>query len=955
MKRIALILGALVLFTNASSCQKAEKDNNPQEKRLYRFEAGLPETKVYFGEVADGHYPLYWKEGDEVRMFSKSAQGDAFNDLGTIPVVPSADGKRASFTLESSLPAGTLLTVASPASSIAAIVGSALSIKMPDEQTPQAGSPDPNAIVMLSSAVIPSEPSTPVQLSFKSISAYGRLSLEGLSVTPKKVFLTSSVEDGPTLTLNTSATKDIFFAWKNVNLGGSKLTVSVLSESGTVSKTITLPPEVAFKSGVVARFSVDMSEAVPSKVPVFDEDNIVFSFGAISDTHINSTTNAYAQKLVNALNQMKAMASEKDPDGLDAVVVAGDLTDQPSATATQILYFKQLYEQVLDPTKVPMIYTVGNHDANPSYWWTANTVAQAKAMQTGLGDNYFTFDLDQENRKNFECRDCLVDGYHVLSVTPNACNPVDYDLNVKTWLDNRLKAITEAEPEKFVIVNTHPMIENTVYGSLLGTPMGKAISDIWQSGDTWATRTISDVLAKYPQVVTFSGHLHFPLNDPRSIWQASFTSFGCGSTRYMAIENGKYEGMRSATVMNDCEQFSQGWLIQLDANGNMRATPMDFYNKAVIGLPYEIPYPQADLSHLKRYGSNRIDQNHNPFLPSLDIKEKTLGTSKFYSAEWAAGQDELFVHHYVLSLKKNGSVVATRKYLADFYLHPQAEQMKATWESSFGLLSAGEYELTLTAYDSWDAASDPLTRTFTVEGSSTPVQTATYVDLDFANGTVTDSKENVKITPRGATASKMSVKHKGTSYTVDALQAGADKYILCEFNQILNTDEMKAFATGGFTIEAFYVDKAPGAGVNAIHGVVCGTQSGGWGMATRASGVPYFIVGEDSYNTYKSVDANAPASTSELTHAVCVYDAAGKQLRIYLNGQLSAFSSISGSFYCGDGDTFNRFCLGADIAKNNVGTDFPCTDMVIVDAKIYTGAMSDAEALKAYQDAVAAL
>jgi 3',5'-cyclic AMP phosphodiesterase CpdA len=80
-----------------------------------------------------------------------------------------------------------------------------------------------------------------------------------------------------------------------------------------------------------------MSEAVPSKVPVFDEDNIVFSFGAISDTHINSTTNAYAQKLVNALNQMKAKASEKDPDGLDAVVVAGDLTDQPSATATQIL------------------------------------------------------------------------------------------------------------------------------------------------------------------------------------------------------------------------------------------------------------------------------------------------------------------------------------------------------------------------------------------------------------------------------------------------------------------------------------------------------------------------------------------------------------------------------------------------------------------------------------------
>ena len=201
----------------------------------------------------------------------------------------------------------------------------------------------------------------------------------------------------------------------------------------------------------------------------------------------------------------------------------------------------------------------------------------------------------------------------------------------------------------------------------------------------------------------------------------------------------------------------------------------------------------------------------------------------------------------------------------------------------------------------------------------------------------------------------MSVNQKGTTSTVDARQAGADKYILCEFNQILNTDEMKAFATGGFTVEAFYVDKAPGAGANTIHGVVCGTQSGGWGMATRASGVPYFIVGEDSYNTYKNVDANAPASTSELTHAVCVYDAAGKQLRIYINGQLSAFSSISGNFYLGDGDTYNRFCLGADIAKANVGTDFRCSDMVIVDVTSYTGALDGNAALAAYYAAVAAL
>jgi len=660
MKRIALILGALALFTNASSCQKAENENNPQEKKLYRFEVSLPETKVYFGEPSEGHIPVLWKEGDALRIITTSAESNVSTDHGTFPVVPSADGKTAVCEMEIELPKEGILTVFSPGTAVDKICGTNIQTYLPTEQTPLAGSPDPKAIVLMCTRSIPQDPNAHIDLIMTNYSSYGCMTLEGLSSTPKKVFISSKEFEGLNLTLNTSFTKNIYFGCQRSLTAGSKLTISVLTETGTVSKTITLPANANFKSGIVARFTVDMSEAVPSKTPIFDEDNIVFSFGAISDTHINDPANAHAKKLTSALTQLQVKASEKDANGLDAVVVAGDLTDQPTNLTSQTQYFKTLYEQVFDPEKVPMIYTVGNHDGNPSYWWTVNTVAQATPMRSVLGDKYFLYDQDNENRLNFECRDCLVNGFHILSVTPNANNPVDYDLNVKTWLNNRLKAITEAEPEKFVIVNTHPMIENTVYGSLLGTPMGKAISDIWESGDTWATRNLSEVLNQYPQVVTFSGHLHFPLNDPRSIWQAAFTSFGCGSTRYMAIENGKYQDMKSATVMNDCEQFSQGWLIQIDANGNMRATPMDFYNQAVIGTPYEISYPQADLSHLKRYGANRIESNRKPVLPSLDIEEKIVGSAKSYSAVWEAGQDMDFVHHYVLKLSKGGSVVWTK-------------------------------------------------------------------------------------------------------------------------------------------------------------------------------------------------------------------------------------------------------------------------------------------------------
>ena len=45
------------------------------------------------------------------------------------------------------------------------------------------------------------------------------------------------------------------------------------------------------------------------------------------------------------------------------------------------------------------------------------------------------------------------------------------------------------------------------------------------------------LMNKYPQAVTFSGHLHFPINDERSIMQTNFTAIGCGSVSYMAIED----------------------------------------------------------------------------------------------------------------------------------------------------------------------------------------------------------------------------------------------------------------------------------------------------------------------------------------------------------------------------------------------------------------------------------
>ena len=319
------------------------------------------------------------------------------------------------------------------------------------------------------------------------------------------------------------------------------------------------------------------------------------------------------------------------------------------------------------------------------------------------------------------------------------------------------------------------MIKNTVYGSRLGEEGG-----IWEStlSHYWATDALTPVLRKYPQAIVFGGHLHFPLNDPRSVWQGDFSVFGCASVRYMALENGKYEDMSSATVMKDCNDFSQGNLLQFDASGNMRVLRMDFYNKDVIGEPIVSSYPTSDKGHLTKYNHTTLSlANAAPSLSTLNVDV----TDGIATAKWAAGTDDEFVHHYVLTLKKGAAVVTTMKILADFYKSAKTSGMRKEWTRSLGKVTDGTYELTLEAFDSWDAAAKPLKKTFQVGSTSNSLWTndeagsksvsggsgnASEDWLTYSNGTLSWTA-NTTGKPRTATITLPD----GTAYSVTQISA----------------------------------------------------------------------------------------------------------------------------------------------------------------------------------------
>ena len=444
----------------------------------------------------------------------------------------------------------------------------------------------------------------------------------------------------------------------------------------------------------------------------FDESNIVFSFGAMSDIHLTGNSDSYEAKFKSALEQLKKAAGGK----LDAVVGAGDITD--SGTNTQVRQLKNVYESVLDPVSTPFIYSMGNHDAKN------NTSTTLKSFYTLFGGNYFKYDLGTEAEILTWNRHFVVGIFHFLTLMPDNYydgSDVKFSASTVKWLDDTLASITNESPNAYVFILCHAMIYDTCYGSTLYTSPTAA----------WYTMALTDTLSKYQQAVVLSGHLHFPLNDERSIMQTDFTTVGCGGVRYMAIENAGYEKMQSATVMLDKEEFSQGLLIQIDKNGNTRFVRMDFYHSSVIKNAWVIPAPDAEKKNLTVYGKDRAEKTTAPTMTGNSelYYVSATSTTVYVGVRFDKAQDDDLIHDYVISIYYGDNLETERKtfkILADFYKNAQPWQMKTVWEQNLGGFKDGTvYTVKLVARDSWENESEPVFLKFTVDAAN---KTFTVVD-----------------------------------------------------------------------------------------------------------------------------------------------------------------------------------------------------------------------------------
>ena len=296
----------------------------------------------------------------------------------------------------------------------------------------------------------------------------------------------------------------------------------------------------SFLSIILSIFTYFVSMVTPSftaPVPEIPQDDFVpvMRFVATSDTHIQKLGDKGCER-TSAMIKTAYAVSEADEDykNLDAVVFSGDITD--NGFIGSFMAFAAITDTEIREGTQRLAVVSKAHD---SYTFFNNSLK----LFTGITGQETDFHR-------------VIGGFHFIGVSRSDTLKHYTDEQVE-WLDENIAAAVEADPEKPVFVFQHEHVKDTVYGS--------------SKTDGWGLDVFTQVLSKYPQVVHISGHSHFPANDPRAVWQGTFTAINDGGLAYFELavdgKNGQFP--------EEKDRMSQALIIEVDADNRVLVKVLD--------------------------------------------------------------------------------------------------------------------------------------------------------------------------------------------------------------------------------------------------------------------------------------------------------------------------------------------------------------------------------------------
>ncbi len=410
-------------------------------------------------------------------------------------------------------------------------------------------------------------------------------------------------------------------------------------------------------------------------------DGKTLRVGIISDTQLNPYNNGehenYRENLIAALKVLKEQ-------NINFLVHAGDIGDMNSRHAYKT--YNEALEEVFGDDIPANVSIMGNHDT----WWNTDW------KHTKPKARNFTGVIEQSPWSH-----TVVNGFHFIAASPDAVeNTEGYTQEVADWLDAQIKEAVADTPELPVFVITHHNPRYTVYGS-----------------DEWYDEQLDPIFSKYPQVVSISGHSHYPIMDERSIYQNHYTAFTTQALAYVNV-NGSYyfdafRGGKSILPPKD-EDYPMMEIMNVDENGaTIERWNVKENREEKADMRWTLTFPLTEetftYTFAQREAANQaptMDANSTvEFDPAV---ESTLSVPKenqktLPGIQFKAGQDDDFVHSYKVVLR--GTRETEYYYLSDFA--SGISLMKDTVSLALDTeLPEGEYTVRVYAIDSYGLVSE---------------------------------------------------------------------------------------------------------------------------------------------------------------------------------------------------------------------------------------------------------
>ncbi|MEH6944296.1 metallophosphoesterase [Bacillus sp. JJ722] len=397
-------------------------------------------------------------------------------------------------------------------------------------------------------------------------------------------------------------------------------------------------------------------EAVSNSSIIYSKGNKPdLVFPVISDVHINSGNNKTLEKFITTLEQLNQVAPTQD-----AFVVVGDLTDY--GVTSEYDKFMTAYN-ARKQAKATSMFAIGNHD-----YWNGLSVADAQERfkeKTGMESIYYHK---------------VIKGYHFIVLgTEDGKTEGTFSAKQIAWLDEQLKLANDDDRKKPIFVFHHQPIKGTIYGSEWGFSENRDL--------------FYNTFKKYPQVISFSGHTHYPLDDPRIIHQKDFTSIGTSSGAYLYLDAGRIQG----EVPEGADILNQALIVEI-YNNKVLIKRRDIHNNDWTGEPFEINLPAN--KHNFKYIEDR-DKKAPYFMNDAMLSivhEMTTATG--LAIMFTQAKDKVLVHDYQVVARNIETGEVSREFIAfsEFYKDPVPNPLTLPIE---GLKPNTTYEIEVLALDAY--------------------------------------------------------------------------------------------------------------------------------------------------------------------------------------------------------------------------------------------------------------